>query len=224
MSFHGGLLGVLFAMWLYGRRTERPFWRVMDFISPLVPPGLGAGRMGNFINAELLGRAADPSLPWAMVFPMLTRFRVTRRSSTSSSRRAWCCSCWSGCFSRKSRPDGRVAGMFALGYGALRFTTEFFREPTASSAFSLGLTMGQWLCALMAIGVWLLVRRAKVGARPGENGHEAPFGGRSWRDGGTFRAVGPPLARNDATPTQTHTVAEAPAPIRGATGCLIRAC
>jgi len=66
-------------------------------------------------------------------------------------------------FSRKSRPDGRVAGMFALGYGALRFTTEFFREPDSFLGFlSLGLTMGQWLCVpLMAIGVWLLVRRAK---------------------------------------------------------------
>ena len=165
MSFHGGLLGVLFAMWLYGRRTERPFWRVMDFIAPLVPPGLGAGRMGNFINAELPGRAADPSLPWAMVFPHVDQ--IPRHPSQLYQFLAegvvlfllvWL-------FSRKSRPDGRVAGMFALGYGALRFTTEFFREPDSFLGFlSLGLTMGQWLCVpLMLIGVWLLVRRRLAG-------------------------------------------------------------
>lgn len=161
MAFHGGLLGVLFAMWLYARRTERPFWRVMDFIAPLVPPGLGAGRMGNFINAELPGRAADPSLPWAMVFPHVDQ--IPRHPSQLYQFFAegvvlfvlvWL-------FSRKPRPDGRVAGMFALGYGALRFTTEFFREPDSFLGFlSLGMTMGQWLCVpLMAIGVWLLLRR-----------------------------------------------------------------
>ena len=70
MSFHGGLLGVLFAMWLYGRRTERPFWRVMDFHRAAGAAGAGCCRAGNFINAELPGRAVDPSLlPWAMVFP-----------------------------------------------------------------------------------------------------------------------------------------------------------
>ena len=67
MSFHGGFLGVLVAMWLFGRKTQRTFWQVTDFIAPLVPLGLAAGRMGNFINAELWGRPTD--LPWAMVFP-----------------------------------------------------------------------------------------------------------------------------------------------------------
>lgn len=66
MSFHGGFLGVLVAMALYGRKTGRGFWQVTDFIAPLVPTGLAAGRIGNFINGELWGRPADPSLPWAM--------------------------------------------------------------------------------------------------------------------------------------------------------------
>jgi phosphatidylglycerol:prolipoprotein diacylglycerol transferase len=69
MSFHGGLVGVLIAMWLYGRRTGRTFFQVTDFIAPMVPVGLGAGRIGNFINGELWGRPTD--LPWGMVFPFV---------------------------------------------------------------------------------------------------------------------------------------------------------
>ncbi|GMU47788.1 MAG: hypothetical protein AMXMBFR31_00140 [Candidatus Desulfobacillus denitrificans] len=69
MSFHGGFLGVLAALTLYARKKKLAWFAVMDFIAPLVPPGLGFGRLGNFINGELRGRAADPSLPWAMVFP-----------------------------------------------------------------------------------------------------------------------------------------------------------
>jgi phosphatidylglycerol:prolipoprotein diacylglycerol transferase len=69
MSFHGGFLGVLVAMWLYGRRHGKGFWQVTDFIAPLVPTGLAAGRLGNFINGELWGRPAETELPWAMIFP-----------------------------------------------------------------------------------------------------------------------------------------------------------
>ena len=69
MSFHGGFLGVLVAMWLYGRKHGKGFWQVTDFIAPLVPTGLAAGRIGNFINGELWGRPASSELPWAMVFP-----------------------------------------------------------------------------------------------------------------------------------------------------------
>ncbi len=69
MSFHGGLLGVIVSQWWFARSRSKPFWQLMDFIAPCVPPGLAAGRVGNFINGELWGRPADPSLPWAMVFP-----------------------------------------------------------------------------------------------------------------------------------------------------------
>jgi phosphatidylglycerol:prolipoprotein diacylglycerol transferase len=69
MAFHGGLLGVLVAMWAFARARSRYFLEVTDLIAPCVPTGLASGRIGNFINGELWGRAADPSLPWAMVFP-----------------------------------------------------------------------------------------------------------------------------------------------------------
>ncbi|MFZ5474320.1 MAG: prolipoprotein diacylglyceryl transferase, partial [Pseudomonadota bacterium] len=69
MSFHGGFLGVLVALAWFARKTGRSFWNVADFVAPLVPTGLAAGRIGNFINGELWGRPADPELPWAMVFP-----------------------------------------------------------------------------------------------------------------------------------------------------------
>jgi len=69
MSFHGGFLGVLAAMWLYGRRHGKGFWQVTDFIAPLVPTGLAAGRIGNFINGELWGRPVATDLPWSMIFP-----------------------------------------------------------------------------------------------------------------------------------------------------------
>jgi phosphatidylglycerol:prolipoprotein diacylglycerol transferase len=69
MSFHGGMLGVIVSPWWFARSRQRPFWQVMDFVAPCVPTGLAAGRVGNFINGELWGRLADPSLPWGMVFP-----------------------------------------------------------------------------------------------------------------------------------------------------------
>ena len=80
-------------MWRFARKTERTWLDVTDFIAPLVPLGLAAGRIGNFINGELWGRPADPTLPWAMVFPQVdTRCRAIPRSST---RRDWKGSCYS---------------------------------------------------------------------------------------------------------------------------------
>ncbi|THF65365.1 prolipoprotein diacylglyceryl transferase [Pseudothauera rhizosphaerae] len=159
MSFHGGFLGVLVAMWLYGRRSGRGFWQVTDFIAPLVPTGLAAGRIGNFINGELWGRPADPDLPWAMIFPWVDA--VPRHPSQIYQALGeglllfvilWL-------FAARPRPVRAVSGAFLLGYGVLRFAAEFFRTPDPGifGTLSLGLSTAQWLCVpMIAAGAWLL--------------------------------------------------------------------
>ncbi len=160
MSFHGGLLGVLFAMWLYGRRTERPFWRVMDFIAPLVPPGLAAGRFGNFINGELWGRPTD--VPWGVVFPQVDSLprHPSQLYEFGLEGIALFLLLW--LYSRKPRPVGAVSGLFLIGYGSARFLVEYFREPDAYlGLLSLGMSMGQWLSLpMILVGIWMF-RRAK---------------------------------------------------------------
>jgi phosphatidylglycerol:prolipoprotein diacylglycerol transferase len=169
MSFHGGLLGVVLAMWLYARRTGRTFLGVTDFIAPLVPLGLASGRIGNFINAELPGRAADPSLPWAMVFPQIDQ--VPRHPSqlyqfALEGLLLFVLLWW---FARRRRPLGQVSGAFLVGYGVFRVAAEFFREPDAFLGFlALGLTMGQWLSApMILLGLWLYVRTLSTDRPPG---------------------------------------------------------
>jgi phosphatidylglycerol:prolipoprotein diacylglycerol transferase len=151
MSFHGGLLGVMAAMVLVARRHGVDYVRLMDFIAPLVPPGIAAGRLGNFINAELPGRVTD--LPWGMVFPGTdgaprhpSQFYQFALEGVALFVLLW----W---FSSKPRPRGQVSAMFLLGYGVLRFITEFAREPDSFLGFlALGLTMGQWLSLAMIAG------------------------------------------------------------------------
>jgi phosphatidylglycerol---prolipoprotein diacylglyceryl transferase len=151
MSFHGGLLGVMLAMIFAARRHHIDWLRLMDLIAPLIPPGIAAGRLGNFINAELPGRVTD--LPWAMVFPgagpeprhpsQLYQFAL---EGVTLLIFLW----W---FSSKPRPRGQVSAMFLLGYGVLRFIAEFGREPDAFIGYlALGLSMGQWLCLAMIAG------------------------------------------------------------------------
>src|SRR5690606_29368514 len=146
MSFHGGLIGVILAMWLFGRKLGLGFFQVSDFIAPLVPIGLGAGRIGNFINAELWGRATD--VPWAMVFPTDPQ-QLARHPSQlyqfALEGVALFVILW--LFSRKPRPTMSVCGLFAVCYGAFRFFVEFFREPDAHIGYlAFGwLTMGQLL-------------------------------------------------------------------------------
>jgi phosphatidylglycerol---prolipoprotein diacylglyceryl transferase len=160
MSFHGGLLGVIFAMWLYGRRIERPFLRVMDFVAPLVPLGLASGRIGNFINAELPGRAADAALPWAMIFPTVDKIPRHPSQLYQFTLEGVLLFVIVWIYSSKPRATGRVAGLFLLGYGVLRSIAELFREPDAFLGFlSFGMTMGQWLCVpMILLGGWLLLR------------------------------------------------------------------
>jgi len=153
MSFHGGLLGVMAAMWLYARRTGRGFFAVADFVAPLVPIGLGAGRIGNFINQELWGRATD--VPWAMVFAR-TGGPVPRHPSQlyefALEGVALFVILWF--YSARPRPAGAVSGLFLLGYGVFRFFVEFFRVPDAHIGYlAFGwLTMGHVLSLPMIVG------------------------------------------------------------------------
>lgn len=160
MSFHGGLLGVLVCFWLFARKTGRHFLDVSDFIAPLVPVGLAAGRLGNFINGELWGRVTD--VPWAMIFPGWEAGPYPRHPSQlyefALEGVVLFIACW--WFSAKPRPRGAVSGLFALGYGTFRFIVEFFREPDAQLGYLVGgLTMGQMLSLpLVLIGLYLLWR------------------------------------------------------------------
>lgn len=168
MSAHGGLIGVLIVMFLYGRMKGIGFWRVADFVAPLVPLGLFFGRLGNFINGELWGRPASPDLPWAMIFPQAGDGGVPRHPSqlyeAGLEGLALFILLW--LYSRKPRPVGRTAALFAVGYGVARFASEFFREPDAFLGLqAFGLSRGQWLTLplfIVGAAVWIWAgRRAK---------------------------------------------------------------
>lgn len=153
MSFHGGLIGVMLATWWFGKRNGKSFFELMDFIAPLVPIGLGAGRIGNFINAELWGKATD--VPWAMVFPTDPE-QLARHPSQlyqfALEGVALFTILWF--YSRKPRPTMAVSGMFAACYGVFRFIVEFVRVPDAQLGYLAWdwLTMGQALCLPMILG------------------------------------------------------------------------
>ncbi|HYX63359.1 MAG TPA: prolipoprotein diacylglyceryl transferase [Burkholderiales bacterium] len=151
MSFHGGLLGVMAAMALAARKHKLGFLRLMDFIAPLCPLGIAAGRMGNFINGELWGRPTD--LPWGMIFRGagdVPRHPSQLYEFTLEGLVLFALLWW---FSSKPRPAGQVSAIFLIGYGCLRFLGEFAREPDSFLGFlALGMTMGQWLCVPMVAG------------------------------------------------------------------------
>jgi phosphatidylglycerol---prolipoprotein diacylglyceryl transferase len=158
MSFHGGMLGVIVSQVWFARSRDKPFWQVMDFAAPCVPLGLAAGRVGNFINGELWGRAADPSLPWAMVFPQSGSMIPRHPSQVYQFLLEgvllflilWV-------YGRWPRKPAQVSAVFLMGYGLLRFIAEYFREPDAHlGLLSLGLSMGQWLCIPMMLAGLLL--------------------------------------------------------------------
>ncbi|MBF0625188.1 MAG: prolipoprotein diacylglyceryl transferase [Magnetococcales bacterium] len=158
MSFHGGLAGVLLASGIYCRRQGLSLLAMADLVIPIVPLGLFLGRIGNFINGELWGRATD--LPWAMVFPgagPLPRHPSQLYESLLEGLVLLGVLWWLG---RIRRPPGFLLGVFFIGYGACRFLVEFVREPDAHlGLLTLGLTMGQWLTLPMfLIGAWLVLR------------------------------------------------------------------
>ena len=166
MSFHGGLLGVLVALAWQAKRMNATFLQIGDFVAPLVPIGLGAGRIGNFLNAELWGRPAD--VPWAIIFPgageqprhpsQLYEFAL---EGVLLFTILWL-------FSAKPRPTGAVGGLFLLGYGCFRFIVEYFREPDQHiGLYSVGLSQGQLLCVPMillgaGLMVWTYMRKSPV--------------------------------------------------------------
>lgn len=160
MSFHGGLLGVLVALLLFARKTDKVFLNVTDFIAPLIPLGLGAGRIGNFINQELWGRATDS--PWGMVFsrtdPTLTARHPSMLYEAFLEGLVLFIILW--WFSSRPRGRGAVSGMFLICYGMFRFAVEFVREPDLHLGYLAWdwLTMGQILSApMVAFGLWLLI-------------------------------------------------------------------
>ena len=161
MAFHGGFLGVLVAMALWGRKSGKTFFQVTDFIAPLVPLGLMAGRIGNFINGELWGRVADATLPWAMVFPQVDRLPRHPSPLYQAAGEGLLLFIILWLFSARQRAVGRVSGMFLVGYGVLRFAAEYFREPDHGIfGVSYVVSMGQWLSGPMVLaGFWLLRRR-----------------------------------------------------------------
>jgi phosphatidylglycerol:prolipoprotein diacylglycerol transferase len=158
MSFHGGLLGVLTAFWWFGRKTNRSFFAVSDFIAPLVPIGLLTGRIGNFINSELWGKVSD--VPWAVVFPNggpLAR-HPSQLYEAALEGLVLFIILW--LYSAKEKPLGAVSGLFLLVYGCFRFLVEFVRIPDLQYGYFAfdWLTMGQILSLpMMIVGLYWIV-------------------------------------------------------------------
>ncbi len=165
MSFHGGLLGVLTAMWLYGRELGRTFFEMTDFIAPIVPLGLGFGRLGNFINNELWGKPTE--LPWAFNINGVGRHPSQLYEALLEGLVLFLI-LW--LFSAKPRPAMAVSGVFLVGYGVFRSAVEFVRLPDAEIGYlAFGwVTMGQVLSAPMILfGVYLFHRAYRRAAPAG---------------------------------------------------------
>jgi len=180
MSFHGGMLGVILAMSLFGYQRKRTWMQVTDFVAPLVPLGLAAGRFGNFINGELWGRVTNPNAPWAMLFQnaspddaiwlrthpqqaaqwnlneIFERYQMLPRHPSQLYEIAlegFALFIVMWLMSRKQRPVGGISAVFLIGYGLARFTVEFAREPDDYlGLLAMNLSMGQWLSLPMIIG------------------------------------------------------------------------
>lgn len=179
MSFHGGLIGVICAMIWFAKRTKRKFFQVADFVAPLIPFGLGLGRIGNFINGELWGRVTLDT-PWAFLFPtsrsadlqlvaqdpatllpIIQEYGVLPRHPSQLYEmllEGVVLFIILNIFVRKSRPLGSVSGLFLIGYGAFRIIVEFFRQPDAQLGLFGGVSMGQILSIpMILLGIIFMV-------------------------------------------------------------------
>lgn len=160
MSFHGGLLGVLLALWLFARKYHKRYFFVADLLAILTPPGLFFGRIGNFINGELWGKPTD--LPWAMIFAHakdgIPRHPSPLYEAALEGIVLFVLLWW---FARKPRPTMALSGLFAIGYASFRILVEFVRLPDKEPGYlasSNWLTMGMVLSLpLFIVGVGLMV-------------------------------------------------------------------
>jgi phosphatidylglycerol---prolipoprotein diacylglyceryl transferase len=165
MSFHGGFIGVLVGMWLYARKSKRTFWQVTDFIAPQVPLGYAFGRIGNFINQELIGRPTD--VAWGVVFPKLndgiarhpSQFYHALLDGVLLFVVLWL-------YSASPRPVKRISALFLIGYGVTRSFVELFRTPDFSVQLAgVPITSGQlYSIPMIAVGIYLWITARVVGA------------------------------------------------------------
>lgn len=158
MSFHGGLIGVCIALWVYGKKQNRGFFTITDFVAPAAPIGLFFGRLANFVNGELWGRPTD--LPWGMVFPRADNLprHPSQLYEAFLEGIVLFIIMWS--YSRKPKPVMAVSGLFLAGYGLFRGSVEWVRQPDIQVGFLAGgwLTMGMLLSfPMFVLGVFLLI-------------------------------------------------------------------
>ncbi len=165
MSFHGGLVGVMTAMWLYGRKLGHSIWRMTDFVAPIVPLGLGFGRIGNFINSELWGKPTD--VPWGFLVNGQVLHPSQLYEAILEGFALFAILWW---YTAKPRPYLATSGLFLLLYGIFRFFVEFYRVPDAHPGYlALGwVTMGQVLSLPMIIAGAILLIMAYVSANTTE--------------------------------------------------------
>jgi len=173
MSFHGGMLGVLFAIYLFAKKIKTHFFVVADFIAPFIPVCLFLGRLGNFINGELFGRLCKTNLPWCMVFPqsgVLLPRHPSQLYEALIEGILLTLILWF--YSAKPRKTGQISGLFLISYGIARFILEFFREPD-SFAVSIvqftGISLGQIYSLPMIIGGIMICVWAKRNFKKGHH-------------------------------------------------------
>lgn len=169
MSFHGGLIGVIVVLLWYAHSRKRHLLDIGDFIAPMIPLGLAAGRWGNFVNGELWGRPTD--LPWGMVFPYVDALPRHPSQLYQMALEGLLLFAFLWWYSSKPRRRGQVSGMFLLGYGAARFIVEFTREPDDFlGLLAAGLSMGQLLSIPMMLAGALILWKSAGRSSPEQTG------------------------------------------------------